>query len=244
MIDTSTLTTAIAARNHVVAFAMAALAELRESDTESHILRVGHYIRMLANELAQVPLYAPVLTADYIERLVHTASVYDLGNIAVPDKILLKPGRLLPDEVEIMRTHTVLGYEALQRAQKTLGLDSIGLEVALEVTLSHHERWDGSGYPHSLKAEGIPLSARIVALADVYDALITSKVYKAGVSHEEACAKIAEGKGLDFAPDVVDAFLRVEAGFRHVASKFADTEADMQRRIEFMANAIAEKAEL
>ncbi|MBT0570256.1 HD domain-containing protein [Curvibacter sp. CHRR-16] len=226
----------------VASFAMATLAELRESDTESHILRIRAYIRLLAEQMALSPAYAATLTPEYIDYLERCAHIYDMGNIGIPDKILLKPGRLTAEEVAIMRTHTVLGHEALGRAKSSLKHSSPWLDLAMEVALSHHEKWDGSGYPQGLQAERIPLAARIVALADVFDALITSKVYKQGMGVEQACQTILEQSGKHFAPDVVQAFVAVQAQFRAVAQRLADTDADMQKRIEYLANAIAETA--
>jgi putative two-component system response regulator len=228
----------------VVVFALATLAELRESDTESHILRVQHYVRTLSKQLQAEQRYADVLTSAYIEALVLSVPMYDMGTVGIPDRILLKPGRLTPDEIAIMRTHTTLGHDALARAEKTLGKVSPLLTIAKEITLSHQEKWDGSGYPKGLWGAQIPLSARIVALADVYDALISNKVYKDGVSHERAVEIITEGRATHFDPDVVDVFLKVQAEFVAIAQRFADTDADMQQKIEYMANAIAEVASI
>lgn len=143
-----------------------------------------------------------------------------------------------------MRTHTVLGHEALGRAKSTLKQSSPWLDLAMDVALSHHEKWDGSGYPQGLQAERIPLAARIIAVADVFDALITSKVYKQGIDPEQACQTILELAGKHFAPDVVQAFAAVQPQFCIVAQRLADTDADMQKRIEYLAIAIAETAVL
>lgn len=228
----------------VVVFALATLAELRDSDTESHLLRVQHYVRALCAELQKNPAYAATLTPAYVETLVGSVPLYDMGTIAIPDRILLKPGRLSPDEVAIMRTHTTLGYEALVRAEKTLGRASPLLTIAKELTLSHQEKWDGTGYPQGQWGDQIPLSARIVALADVFDALISNKVYKDGVSHERAVQVIAEARGAHFDPAVVDAFLAVQDTLRSIAVRHADSDADMQQKIEYLASAIAEVAVL
>ena len=230
--------------HQVILFAMATLAELRESDTESHILRVQHYVRALCNQLQGNTAYAEVLTPAYIDVLSQSVPLYDMGTIGVPDRILLKPGRLTPDEITIMRTHTTQGHDAIVRAEKTLGRSSPLLQTAKEITLSHQEKWAGSGYPQGLKGTQIPLSARIVALADVYDALISSKVYKAGISHEKAVAVILAESAAHFDPDVVDAFMAVHSEFETIAQRFVDTDADMQQKIEYMANAIAEVTEL
>jgi putative two-component system response regulator len=230
--------------HRVVLMALASLAELRESDTESHLIRVQNYVRLLAEKLQSRPQYADVLSTAYIETLVSTVPMYDMGTVGVPDKILLKPGRLSPEEVAIMRTHTTLGYEAIVRAEKTMGRPSPYLAVAKELTLSHQEKWNGKGYPQGLAGEAIPLSARIVALADVYDALISNKVYKEGISHDAAVKVIVSERGEHFAPDVVDAFMELHTEFESIARRHADTDADMQQKIEYMANAIAEVATL
>lgn len=228
----------------VVVFAMATLAEQRESDTESHILRVQGYVRALANQLSSHPAYAAFLTLENIDTLCNSAALYDMGSVGVPDRILLKPGPLTVDEINIMRTHTTLGYKALIRAEKTLGAPSPLLAIAKELVLSHQERWDGEGYPQHLSGTQIPASARIMALADVYDALISNKVYKDGVSHTEAVQVILSERGAHFDPDVVDAFLVIETEFHTVAERYRDTAADMAYKIEYMANAIAEDATL
>jgi putative two-component system response regulator len=170
--------------------------------------------------------------------------MYDLGTVGIPDRILLKPGRLSPDEVAIMRTHTTLGYEAIVRAEKTLGRTSNLLTLAKELTLSHQEKWNGKGYPKGLQETQIPASARILALADVYDALISNKVYKQGIGHDAAVGVIFSERGEHFDPVVVDAFMEVSAEFESIAKRHADSDIDMQQKIEYMVNAIAEIAEI
>jgi len=228
----------------VAFFAMATLAELRESDTESHLLRVQRYVRVLADKLKSHPAFAPTLTPGYIDLLCASVPMYDMGTVGIPDRILLKPGRLAPEELAIMRTHTTLGFDALVRAEKTLGQTSPLLAIAKEITLSHQEKWDGNGYPQGLAGTKIPLSARILAVADVYDALISNKVYKQGVEHEAAVQVIFSERASHFDPDVVDAFIEVSPEFAAIAQKYADTDADMQKKIEYLANAIAENAEM
>jgi len=228
----------------VVLFAFATLAELRESDTESHILRVQAYVRLLCEKLQSKPALTSTLTTEYIDLLCATVPMYDMGTVGVPDRILLKPGRLSPEEVAIMRTHTTLGHDAIVRAEKTLGRTSPLLVLAKELTLSHQEKWNGKGYPQGLSGTQIPLSARIVALADVFDALICSKVYKDGISHDAAVKVIVGERGEHFDPDVVDAFMEVHSQFEAAAKRLADTDADMQQKIEYLANAIAEVAVL
>ena len=229
--------------HQVVLFAVASLAELRESDTASHLLRVQHYVRLLAGKLQSQAAFASQLTEAYIETLCASVCMYDLGTVAIPDRILLKPGRLTAEELAIMKSHTTLGYEAIQRAEKRMGLQSSGLALAKELTQSHHERWNGKGYPKGLSENQIPLSARLVALADVYDALISNKIYRQGMSYEAAVGVIFGERGQHFDPDVVDAFMELTLEFEAVAKRFADSDQDMQHKIEYMANAIAEIAE-
>lgn len=230
--------------HQVVLFAVATLAELRESDSESHILRVQNYVRAVATKLQSHPAYNQALTPSYIDMLCSCVPLYDLGSVGVPDRILLKPGRLTAEEVAIMRTHTTQGYEAIVRAEKTLGKTSPMLEMVKELTLSHHERWNGSGYPQGLAGKDIPLSARIMALADVFDALISSKVYKDGMPHDKALQIIISERSTHFDPDLVDVLVEIHAEFEAIAQRFVDTDADMQMKMEYMANAIAEIAVL
>ena len=227
----------------VVLLAFASLAELRESDTESHLLRVQGYVQALTRHLQAQAIFSDQLTPALAEQMWRSVVLYDIGTVAIPERILLKPGRLSADEQAIMRTPTSLGFAAIVRAEKALGRSSSLLTVAKELTLSHHEKWDGSGYPQGLAGTQIPLSARIVALADVYDALITHKVYKDGISHEHAVRLIAGERGAHFDPQVVDAFIAIQDEFAAIAQRFADTEEDMQQKMEYMANAIAEHAE-
>jgi len=229
--------------HQVVLLAVAALAELRESDTEGHLLRVRNYVRLLALKLQSHPVLGPQISNDFIETMCTCVPMYDLGSVAVPDRILLKPGKLTDQELFIMKSHPVKGYDAIVRAEKTLGVSSPLLAVAKEMTLSHHEKWNGKGYPKALSGTQIPLSARILAVADVYDALICNKVYRQGLSHEKAAGIIVSERGQHFDPDVVDAFADLSRDFEAVARKFADTEQDMQNKIEYMADAIAEIAE-
>jgi putative two-component system response regulator len=230
--------------HQVALFAVASLAELRESDTESHLLRVRHYVRLLASKLQSHPSFAGQLTNAYIEALSDAIPMYDLGTVAIPDRILLKPGRLTAEEQAIMSTHTTKGFDAIVRAEKSLGLLSPMLALAKEMTLSHHEKWNGKGYPKGLSETQIPVSARLLALADVYDALISNKVYRQGKTYQEALGIIFSERGQHFDPDVVDAFMELSAEFEEIAHRFADTEQDMQNKIDYMANAIAEIAVL
>lgn len=228
----------------VLLLALTTLAEQREADSESHILRVQNYVLTLAQALSQTPKFSELLTPAYIDTLFLSVPLYDMGSIGIPDRILLKPGRLTPDELAIMRTHPSIGHAAIERAEKTLGRPSPRLAIAKDLVLCHQEKWDGSGYPHQLAGEDIPVAARIMAIADVYDALISSKVYKDGVPHDKAVQIIFSERGAHFDPDMVDAFIEIQDAFAAIAQRYADTEADMQHKIEYMANAIAEIATL
>jgi putative two-component system response regulator len=228
----------------IILLAMAALAEQRDSDSESHILRVQHYVQALAQRLATQDAFQSTLTPETIDTLFNSAPLYDMGTIGIPERILLKPGRLTPQELAIMRTHPKVGHAALLRAEKMRGHATALLTIAKELVLSHQEKWDGSGYPQGLVGAQIPLSARIMAIADVYDALISNKVYKDGVSHERAVQIIFGERGAHFDPDLVDAFIEIQDTFAAIAQRFADTDDDMQRKIEFMVDAIAEQAEI
>jgi putative two-component system response regulator len=157
--------------------------------------------------------------------------------VGIPDRILLKPGRFEPAEFEIMKTHTTLGRDAIQAAENSLGLQVDFLSLAKEIAYSHQEKWDGSGYPLGLKGEAIPVSARVMAVADVYDALISRRVYKDSMPHEKAVAIIEEGRGTHFDPDMVDAFLSMQDDIRAIALRYADSDADMdakRRQIELV----------
>lgn len=228
----------------VAAFAMASLAETRDSDAGKHILRVQHYVRTLAQRLTGHPRFAAVLTEAYIDVLFQLAPLYDMGTIGIPDWILLKPSRLTPAEFEIMKTHTTLARDAIEHAGKTLGYRAELLQMLTELAYSHQEKWDGSGYPQGLSGDQIPVSARLLAIADVYDALISDRVYKAGVSHEQAVVIIFQGRASHFDPDMVDVFIEIQDEFQAIAQRFAASELDMQKQIEYMANAIAEHTDL
>ncbi len=228
----------------IALFAMAMLAELRESDSESHILRVQNYVAVLAQKLSAHESFSEGLTPEFIDTLFNSVPLYDMGSVGVPDRILLKPSRLTPSELAIMRAHPTIGHEALLRSEKARGHASPLLVIAKELVASHHEKWDGSGYPRGLAGTQIPVSARILAIADVYDALISNKVYKDGVSHDKAVQVIFGERGGHFDPDMVDAFIEIQDEFAVIAARFADTDDDMQRKIEYMANAIAEQTEM
>lgn len=226
----------------VTVFALASLAETRDSGTGNHILRVQHYVQTLAQRLQAHPRFAAVLTPTYINQLFQSAPLYDMGTLGIADRILLKPSRLTAAELAIMRTHTTLARDAIAHAEQALGYRAELLQILKELVYSHQEKWDGSGYPQGLTGEQIPLSARLMAIADVYDALISDRVYQAGVPHDHAVATIFQGHASQFDPDMVDAFIEIQDEFQAIAQRYPDTELDMQKKIEYMANAIAEEA--
>ncbi|MBV7540316.1 two-component system response regulator [Acidovorax sp. sic0104] len=206
----------------VTVLALASLAEARDNDTGNHLLRTQRYVRLLATELRRHPVYAPHLDEQTIEWLYKSAPLHDVGKVGISDAILLKPGRLTPEEFEIMKTHTTMGRDAIAMAEHRLGKTVPFLRIAKEIAYSHQEKWDGSGYPQGLSGDAIPLSARLMAVADVYDALITRRVYKDAMTHEEAVGIVAAGRGSHFDPALVDAFLAREAEFQAIARAFAD----------------------
>ncbi|KGY12172.1 metal-dependent phosphohydrolase [Vibrio tubiashii] len=208
----------------VAIVSLSALAESRDNETGAHILRTQEYVRSLASHLSQFEAHSSLLTENYIELLYKSAPLHDVGKVGIPDNILLKPGKLTGEEFEIMKRHPEIGAQALSMAEKELGSNSF-LQLAKEISLTHHEKWDGSGYPRGLKGQEIPLSGRLMALADVYDALISERVYKKAFSHEKAKAIILEGDGKHFDPEIVAAFLAVEADFVAIADKYRSMEA-------------------
>lgn len=202
--------------------ALSSLAEARDIETGQHIQRTQRYVRTLAEQLAKMPRFAEVLPPDTIEMMAKSAPLHDIGKVAIPDRILLKPGRLDLDEFEVMKTHTEHGRKAIQMAEASMGGSNTFLRHALDIAHAHHERWDGMGYPQGLAGEEIPLSARLMALADIYDALISKRVYKPAIPHDEAVQMIVGQRGLHLDPDVVDAFSAISPHFAAIAAELAD----------------------
>ena len=232
--EVSKRTAEVVAIQDVTIHAMASLAETRDSDTGNHIRRTQHYVRALALKLREQPRFAGLLDDRYVSMLFKLAPLHDIGKVGIPDRILLKPGKLTPEEFELMKTHTTLGRDAIQAAEHQLGMSVDFLKLAKEIAYSHQEKWDGSGYPEGLRGEAIPVSARLMALADVYDALISRRVYKEGMSHEQALDFISEGRGKHFDPDMVDAFLLIHQEFRAIAQRFVDTDADLAAKRQYL----------
>ena len=206
--------------------AMASLAETRDNETGNHIRRTQSYLRLLARHLQSNPHYAAELTDENIDLMYKSAPLHDIGKVGIPDRILLKPGKLTAAEFEVMKTHTTLGRDAISRAETLFGVSARFLRYAKEIAYSHQEKWDGSGYPQGLVGERIPLAARLMAVADTYDGLISQRVYKQAHSHDEAVAILQARRGTHFDPDIIDAFLEVQADFQSIAKRFADTPID------------------
>jgi len=208
----------------VTIMAMASLAETRDNETGNHLKRTQTYIRALAIKLREHPRFKEFLTDDNIESLYKLAPLHDIGKVGIPDAILLKQGKLTPEEFEIMKTHPLLGGNAIAMAESGLPTPNRFLHIAREIANGHHEKWDGSGYPLGLEGDDIPISARLMALADVYDALISKRIYKKPFTHAEAVAHIVQGRGTHFDPDVTDAFLAIQDEFHQIAERFSDAD--------------------
>jgi putative two-component system response regulator len=202
---------------------LATLAEYRDPETGGHIKRTQNYVKALATRLKDHPRFREHLDEETIELLYRSAPLHDIGKVGVRDAVLLKDGKLTEDEFVLMKRHAEYGHEALLITEQKLGKSTF-LRHAREIAYTHQEKWDGTGYPRGLRGEEIPVSGRLMALADVYDALISKRVYKPPMPHEKAVQIIVEGRGRHFDPDVVDAFLQLEAIFRNIALTFADSE--------------------
>lgn len=212
----------VRALQDVAILAMASLAETRDSETGYHIRRTQLYVDALARRLQRHPRFAPLLTDRLIEMFVKSAPLHDIGKVGIPDAILLKPGPLTPAEFTIMKTHTTIGRDAIVNAERQWGKQVAFLHYAKEQTYCHHEKWDGSGYPEGIAGEAIPLSARLMAVADVYDALVSPRIYKPMMMHEAAFSIIGAGSGSHFDPHIVDAFQEIHTRIRDIADQYAD----------------------
>ncbi|TMW74766.1 two-component system response regulator [Thauera sp. UPWRP] len=213
--------------------ALACLAEVRDIETGHHILRTQSFVELLAHHLAGHPDYRAALAGERLEIIVRSAPLHDIGKVGIPDSILLKPGRLTSAEFEIMKKHPVIGADAITRAMAQAANSRSGdgalpggafafMETAREIALSHHEKWDGSGYPAGLQGRQIPVSARLMALADVFDALSSRRVYKEPMAPEDVTRIIVAERGRHFDPVIVDAFLELRPAFAEVAQRFAE----------------------
>jgi response regulator RpfG family c-di-GMP phosphodiesterase len=210
--------------------ALAKLAEFRDDDTGTHLERIREYTKIIAEEMAKKPNYLGYITKEYIMDIYHSSILHDIGKVGIPDAILLKPGRLTPDEFELIKTHSTLGGDVITAVEAEIEGQTF-LTLAKEIAYYHHEKWDGTGYPKGLRGENIPLSARIVALPDVYDALTSERIYKKVISHEKAREIIISEKGKHFDPDVVDSFLVRENDFKLICENLhnEDFEKGMEK---------------
>jgi putative two-component system response regulator len=223
---------------NAMVLAMASMAEPGEAG--HHIQRIGLYLQALAGQMRSNAPDSHRWTDTDIDAMVRGAALHDIGNSAIPDRILLKPAALTPDEIEVMRAHPVIGRDIIDQIRRNAGVEMPFMGFAREIAYGHHERWDGTGYPQGIAGENIPASARLMAIADAYDALTSDRVYRAGMPHDRAVQLIFQERGTQFAPDMVDAFIEVQHMFQDIAQQNADTESDLQKKIEYLANAIAE----
>lgn len=230
-IEVQKRTNEIRAVQEVTILALASLAESRDNDTGNHLRRTQLYVKTLALQLKDHCRFREFLTDSNIAMLFKSAPLHDIGKVGIPDHILLKPGKLEPEEFEIMKSHTTIGYNALDHAERSLGARVEFLTIAKEIALSHQEKWNGTGYPEKLSGDDIPISARLMALADVYDALICRRVYRAAMQPEEVFRIIVEGRGSHFDPDVVDAFILIQDEFGKIAQLYADSDAELARTV-------------
>lgn len=210
---------------------MAAVAETRDPDTGAHIKRTQHYVRAIAKQLQRTGHHAQTLTKEYIDLLYLSAPLHDIGKVGVPDHILLKPGPLTADELKIMRQHAELGRKIIFSMAKQIDGDNF-LLIAAEIAATHHEKWDGTGYPNGLRGQDIPLSGRIMAVADIYDALISRRCYKDAFLHDRAKALMRNLGETTFDPEVLDAFLAIEAEILQIATRFRDEEEIIAEQVE------------
>jgi putative two-component system response regulator len=203
----------------VAIHALVSLLEVRNVESSNHTQRTQWMMKALCEHLRTKEQYKAILTDAYIDELFNTAPLHDIGKVGIPDCILLKPGRLTAEEFEIMKKHVVFGVEAL-RSRESGGCSLSFIRTAMEIAATHHEKFNGSGYPNNLAGKDIPLSGRLMAIIDVYDALVSERVYKAAYSHEEAMELIAQEKGRHFDPDIVDAFFEIQADIKKIADTF------------------------
>lgn len=206
-------------------FALAKLADSRDNETGGHLERIREYSKILCIELSKYPRYEDEIDEVFIQSIYDTSPLHDIGKVGIPDRILLKPGRLTEEEFKIMAEHARIGGETLQAVSEAQP-EAAFLRMACQIAMTHHERWDGSGYPNGLKGEDIPLCGRIVAVADVYDALTSQRVYKPAYSHDVAVDIIQEGSGSHFDPGIVEGFLALQDQFRLVKEQRSDDDEE------------------
>lgn len=213
----------ITAAQQATIIALAKLSESRDLETGKHLERVKEYCRILLQGLAQLPDYALNLNPAYIENIIAASVLHDIGKVGIPDLILLKPGRLTVEEFNIMKNHSMFGAHTLREVLREYP-ENIFIKVGIEMAESHHEKWDGTGYPHGQRGKEIPIAGRVLALADVYDALTTKRCYKDAISHQASVQTIYEGRGSHFDPDLVDCFIKAQDDFHEIMQRLKDTE--------------------
>jgi putative two-component system response regulator len=204
-----------------VILGLAKLAESRDTDTGLHLDRIAWYSSKLATALKRHPRYAQAISPAFLRMIGTSSALHDIGKVGISDSILHKPGPLTPEESAVMERHTTLGGECIRQIQRRSGASAF-LNMAYEIAMYHHERWNGEGYPKGLRGEEIPLAARIVAIADVYDALSVERVYKPAYPHEQCVQMIRREAGAHFDPDLVEVFLGIESQFREIARRMRE----------------------
>ena len=220
--EVSRRTKEVAHIQDVTIFALASLAETRDNETGKHIKRTQHYVKLLACGLKDHPRFRNNLSDKIIEIFFKTSPLHDIGKVGIPDHILLKPGKLTSAEFDIMKTHTKIGRNAILNAEKLLNAPAPFLFYAREIAYTHHEKWNGKGYPKGISGNNIPVSGRIMAVADVYDALVTKRIYKPAFTHREAIDTIKEESGKHFDPEMVEVFLEIADQFYEVSQQYSD----------------------
>jgi len=202
-------------------FGLAKLAEIRDTDTGRHLERIRELCRLFASELQKMPKHQNHVDNDYVVRIFQASPLHDVGKVGIPDHILLKPGKLTPEEFDIMKTHTVIGAKTLMDVRQRYPNNQF-IRMGIKIALSHHERWDGKGYPEGLIGDNIPLSARIMSIVDVYDAVRSKRVYKPPLPHEETCKIILAGAGSQFDPELVNVFASLRKRFQEIWEEMQD----------------------
>jgi len=210
---------------------LAKLAEYRDEGTGTHLERIREYAKAIAEELGKIPKYTDHITPEYIDDIYQSSILHDIGKVGIPDAVLLKPDKLTDEEFDIIKRHTLLGGDAIKAIESKIEGKSF-LALGKEIAYNHHEKWDGSGYPRGLGGQGIPLSARIIALADVYDALTTKRFYKKAFTHEKSKQIIVDLKGTHFDPEIVDVFLTLEDEFNRIRRENQEDETELMKPLD------------
>lgn len=212
-------------------FAMAKLAESRDPETGEHIMRLSEFCKVIAQRLRRFPRYQAFINDQFIDTLYNAAPLHDIGKVGIPDYILLKPGKLTPNEFEIMKQHCRIGADTLREVNK-LHTGNRFIQFGIEIAQSHHENWNGSGYPDGLKQKEIPLSAQILSMVDVYDALTSKRVYKKAYSHEESLRMIKDMNGIKFNENLITALLQSERQILAIKKQYQDSEIKLKPPLE------------